>query len=265
MTLIAAVLLAPAAHAGCEEPTTDRDLLALLEEALEAYSALELDTFDQRVADLHSAVPCLSDAIAELTAARLHGVGALQAFGQRDIALAEASFAAARAASPGFRMPASVVAEGSPLSVHMDAIDLREVRPEPVMPPASGSIWLDGRSGRERRPGFPVVFQHIEGDTVHQSALLPPGAPLPSYPEPGAGGGGGLHKALLVTAIASSVVTVGAFGANRAVAPCKVLVGPCDIPDDGTRHTVNLLMGVSTASLMLAGGSWTGWALTGKR
>lgn len=206
------------ALAGCESPTSNASLHTALDRALEAYEGLDVEGFQQSTTDATNQIPCLSETLTPAIAARFHRFRGLRAFVERDEAMAELSFAAARALQPAFAFPESLVPAGNPVLDRYGAIDLTPLARTPVPPAATGRVWLDGGSG-PRLEGLPVIFQYEGPDgTVSTSALLAPGAALPRYPlegPPSPGGGGrGKQRALRYSGIGLLAVGGGLGLAN---------------------------------------------------
>lgn len=170
------------AFAACESPTTNEDLVVVLEKAADAYGALDRDTFEASLRDAKAIVPCLGQVISRPAAAELHRATALSAFLARDQDLARQRFAAARSIEPSYAFPDTLVPEGNPVRDLYTALDPKS-SPILVLPtPEEGSLRLDGSVTAERATLFPVVFQRLDGDgAVVESVLLSPGAPPPTY------------------------------------------------------------------------------------
>ena len=177
-------VLASLAQAGCDAEATNASLGAVLDEAMVAYESLDVEGFSGATRRATDTLPCLSEVITPALAARLHRFRGLEAFVQRDLEMAELSFAAARALQPTYELPESLVPAGHPVLTHYQARPLEDFERVDVARPATGSLWLDGERGTSRLTGLPVIFQ-LEDSTVTGTELIAPGADLPRYPVEG--------------------------------------------------------------------------------
>lgn len=209
------------AWAACAEATTNADLGAQLDEAMEAYAELDRTRFEAVLRRIKADVECLEEVIERENAAALHRATALSAFLARDEDLAGQRFAAARRIDPQFDFDEAVVPVGNPVRDLYDAFDIGDAPIEPLPEPAEGEILLDGEPTLDRRPLLPTVFQRVDPDQVLQvSMLLNPGAAPPAYralpPEPTATVG--KKGPMVPLLVAAGALGVGAIGTSIGAA-----------------------------------------------
>lgn len=173
-----------AAHAvPCEQPTANADVQAVLDAAYTDYERLDTDGFRARMAQLQVVLGCLEEPVQPALAASLHRAAGLEAFGHRDLDLAERSFAAARFIEPDFVFPTALVPENSPIYTYYRATKLGVVPRDPLPTPADGEIFVDGKGTLERRSTLPGVFQRSSSTgAIVYSTFLGAEAATPEYP-----------------------------------------------------------------------------------
>lgn len=173
------------ARAACAAPTDVGTLSAASPRAQLAMSSLDLDGFNAAVADARTALPCLGSPLTPLDAAEYHALMGLAAFAEdrRDDALA--SFAAAFAARPDYRLPTAVAAPGSDLDLLMQEAKALPPSAAQALPPYDGVILVDGARALTRPTGRPSILQLVgpKGD-VRETHYLAGADPLPKWAPP---------------------------------------------------------------------------------
>lgn len=203
--LLAALLLlaapvaaaAPVADAVPAEPectaaATTLQLQQAIEAAESAFTAQDLQGFNQANDRIRALLPCLADPITRSMAASIHRSQGLRAFVDGDDAAARQAFAAARSIEPSYSLPTTLVPIGHPARALYDAVDLSEGRWAELAPPRY-RLTLDGREERRRPQDWPTIVQTFNADgAVLATTWLGPGEPMPAYEVVLAEGPGGL-------------------------------------------------------------------------
>ncbi len=177
-----ALLAAPPAAQGseCHKPASLRQLEGSLDDAEQAFAALDSDAFHAAAERATAQLPCLAQLLCPELAAQLHRVAGLRAYAARELEAAEAAFAAARIADPEARFSSEVAPEGNPLLLHFDALPLQERVVQVVAQPADGLLRFDGRTSCQRSGSWPTIAQVADGAGVRCTAYLLPGDPMPA-------------------------------------------------------------------------------------
>jgi hypothetical protein len=143
---------------------------ARLDRAERAYRDLEIETFQADAAALRTGLACLDEPLDAVTAARIHRLFGVLAFGERDQELALLSFEAAHRAAPAMGLSELLVPDGHPMTALYAAATTQALEIEPVAEPREGVVTFDGIA--EGRPqGIPTVFQHTTSGAA-ETALL---------------------------------------------------------------------------------------------
>lgn len=179
---LAALLLlstTPAAHAAC--PATASDLSVAVNASEAAFSAMNLEAFEQARTDALEMLPCLEEQLPPANVASLHRMQAFAAFVAQDDPSAIARFRAALGLQAGYRLPSSIAPEGSPLQLLYGRANQAEPSPtQPFHSPTDISLYVDGLLSTSAPTEIPYLLQVLAVDgAVSWSGYLEPGAPLP--------------------------------------------------------------------------------------
>lgn len=171
-----------AASPTCPQETTPEALELRLEDAQQAFSDLDSAAFEAGVRDVQAMLPCMGAPLAPGVAAEVHQIMGLYHYAQGDEAAAQADFAAARSAGQP-TLPQGLVPAGHDLHELYQAQPVQGAS-EPL-PPADGTLLLDGRIQRERSLDRPTVAQlQLASGEVYRTDYLLPSQALPAYPAP---------------------------------------------------------------------------------
>jgi hypothetical protein len=182
LVLLAAALVAPAAHAACASPSTNAQLVAEMDRATELFGKLEVDGFQDASKKASTLLECLSEPVSRSTAASFHRVRGLALFLDRDSPAARRSFAAARAIEPAYTFPTDIVPTGNPILDDYTAVDASEGQTETIPEPKIGSVRVDGSGSLSRSKSVPAIIQLLDGrGAVAHTVLLQPDAALPDF------------------------------------------------------------------------------------
>ncbi len=262
------------AHAACEEPRSNAELVEVLEEATHAFSKLEIDAFNAAADRATTIIVCLDEPISMPSAAEYHRVKGIQLFLARNSPAAQKSFAAARTVEPDYVFPTDLVPAENPIRNDYEALDPGEGPIDDVPPPKQGSIRLNGSRALQRARPLPVIFQLLdERGAVTQTVVVEAGEPLPSYETAGGGGAEPVGASpsvrrrpstpLLVGAVAGLAVAGGLYGGALATkASFYNTTDPTTL--ESRRSTANTLvvtsgvvgavsLGLGATSFMLSG------------
>ena len=179
----ALLLLATALAADCLAPAGAGDLEAALGVAEAGYAELDSAAFQQGLDEAALIVPCLDAVVSGASAARLHRLSGLQAYGLGDEEAALAAFTAGRAAEPAYRFPYELVPPGHALHGLFETAMLQQAEAEALPEPLGVVLVLDGVEASGWRPTLPVVFQVVDDEVVVGSTWWLPGRDLPDYPQ----------------------------------------------------------------------------------
>ncbi len=170
------------AAAACPTPAALSELNRDVDRAERAYGTLDLDGFMSSSDALRTDLPCLSEPMTRVVAARIHRIEGLRGFVDSDRRGAAQSFAAARSLEPDYGFPEDLVPSGYPEWELYGAMDLSLGGTATVDPMIDGYILFDGKVGPERPTEWAAIVQIINEDgEVVNTAYLRPGQPMPSY------------------------------------------------------------------------------------
>lgn len=173
---------ASAAHAACEEATSVTAFRLQMRAAEDAYRSLDIEAFRSSLDTTSTLLPCVSERLEEPDIARYHRLQGLLASVVGDAERAQQAFLASRALEPGFRLPLDMLPAEHPTRLEYAALPLDSVRWEPLPPPLSGSVLIDGAEQLQRPVNRPAVAQLLDEDSaVTSSTYLWPEAAL-AYP-----------------------------------------------------------------------------------
>lgn len=167
--MLAAAAAPSRADAAC--PATRASLGAQIDAGLAAYDDFEWATFAQRVADVSTDLPCLSQRLSPEEAARVHLFLALSAARAKLEPETVASLRGLLAAAPDFQLKEDWAPPGSLLRRALDTA--RAAPPLPTQPLRDEGWVLDGHDGLRALPtGRAMILQRLVGNQVSQSWYL---------------------------------------------------------------------------------------------
>lgn len=168
---------------GCPAPTQPVELAVRLSSAEQAYGQLDVAAFNRAVDESQLMVPCLGGLVSPTLAAQYHRVQGIRLYiaSQRDRAFGE--FRSAGAIDPSYQFPDALLPTGHAIrKAYADALAAGPGDTAPIPEPASGTVFVDGQSSRERPVERPVFVQLTDvAGTVSATAYALPGDRLPSY------------------------------------------------------------------------------------
>jgi hypothetical protein len=150
-----------------------------LKEVEKAIRAREPAQLQQRMALVHTLLPCLLQPLRPEQASFYHLLHGLELWIQRNPTMGQLYFSSAKATGSHGGLLSELYPQGHQvLEEYRNALPL--VESSPLDPAPSGRFWFDGQVDQQRPLYRPTIFQHeSEGRIV--TALLEPGAPMPSY------------------------------------------------------------------------------------
>jgi len=160
----------------CTTSVSAAELAQVLADAEAAYIDLDEAAFLDHVDSAFIRTPCLDAPARSELAARIHRVVAVRRWAEAPEQAALSLRAAARAA-PELGVD-GLVGPSHPLARGWDPAP---VRTERLAAPTHGELHLDGQPARRRAVDAPVLAQWVDGEHVRFTALLVPGASLPTY------------------------------------------------------------------------------------
>ncbi|MCB9677323.1 MAG: hypothetical protein H6737_19585 [Alphaproteobacteria bacterium] len=276
--LAALVAWSGAALAGCENPTSNEEVVVALEAAVTAYESLDVTGFRDAAVRAEQATLCLDESITRANAAELHRIRGLVAFVDRQEDECRKRFAAARNIEPEYSFPVSLVPEGNPVLDLYGAMDPTDGAKVTLPWPKDGSVRLDGSPRLERNEALPVIFQRIDvRGAVVETLIIPAGGSVPEYPEgrepkpvTPANSNKTAKRVLLVGGAASVVAAGGLYGAALGTKSSFDKIATGDEPGDPDRinrlYNTNHALVIGSAALGVVGiglGS-TSFVLTGQ-
>jgi len=259
LTLVCLAFPSGAWSSECAETFSALQFEDQLGAAESALTGLNLTQFRLNLERADLMIPCLDERLLPSLAATYHRFYGLRAFGDRDDAMADKAFAAARYLEPAYVFSRALIPEGNPVREAFEDVSFEERPIELLDAAAAGAIYFDGLRSLRRSSGWPTVMQWVEGDTVHFSTYLMPGEAVPTYP---------LASGTQVTKRDPSIPLVAVSGGAAAVAAglygvamvnqgrYKQLDDP--VPDSklpGLRRTTNGLVVASGVSALASVGT----------
>jgi len=270
-TTVALLLLLPGlAHAACDAPSKNADLVEALDAAELAFGEFEVEDFKAAHALATSHLECLNEPISRTTAAEFHRVSGLSLFLDRNSPDAAKSFAAARAIEPDYSFPTDLIPPGNPMLETYTSVEPDSGATEMLARPKTGSIKLDGSGSLNRRVSLPAIFQLFDGrGAVVKSTLLAPGDALPEYERAGSAapekvGGGGAKVPLMIGAGASLAIAGGLYGSGMATRSGYQNATTVAEAESKRGLTNGLVIGAGVAGLAAVGMGTTSFLLSGK-
>jgi len=191
-----------------------------IEDAEEAFVAMEEGAFDRAAAEARAMLGCQEEPLTPVLCAGVHRVMALEAFVGGDDDATVLSLSAMLATQPGYQLSDEIAPPGSPLRASLEsARQFSTDDPFPLKPPAEGWLTVDGRRAMSAPSGRPFVFQRVTEDgKAAQTAYVPLGQPLPRYDTADnvtlitpSGSQGGSGTGLVVAGVATAVVGLGLY------------------------------------------------------
>lgn len=158
VALILASLLGEAHAAECVAPVAHPALTREVHAAMDAFYALDADTFRAARARVLVAAPCLDEPVQRRVMAELHRVEALHAFLERDEAASKAHFAAAALIEPDFDAR-ELAPEGHPILAIEAASRAELTAPAAALSVGDGLAWWDGGRPPSRVGELPGLLQ----------------------------------------------------------------------------------------------------------
>lgn len=165
----------------CAAPVTAERWRAELAEAERGYRELDATGFEDALDGAALDLPCVVDPLPPVDIARWHGLLLLRQYTDGRQAEAARSLAAARAAVPGWTVPADLLPAGHELRALAPAPESPTV---PVPTPLDAATWFDGRPSAARPTERATVLQvrRTADGRVTTTAWLLPSDPLPGWP-----------------------------------------------------------------------------------
>src|SRR5688572_2991331 len=152
----------------CPVPHDVAAIEARLDDAEQAYAALDVDRFTARADALVLDLQCLAEPIPPAVAGRVHRVRALLQWGDGREDDARRSLAALRRIHAADALPAELVPQGHAL--HQALADAGDPRFVPVAEPVAGTLAFDGTPSLERPAGQPSIVQLLAPESVAWTA-----------------------------------------------------------------------------------------------
>jgi hypothetical protein len=226
LTLVALLTASRSAFATCASPSTNSELIELIDAAQLSFAKLDVEVFEQQTARAREVLECLGEPVSRTNAASWHRLQGLALFLGRESTAARRSFAAARAIEPEYTFPSDLVPVGNPILEDYAALDPAQGPFELVVAPKVGSVRLDGSGSPNRSKGRPVIYQYVDGrGAVADTRLLEGEDPLPPPPggvseptdkpeKPEREKGGGPNVPMLVGAGVGALVAGGLYAGS---------------------------------------------------
>ncbi|MEQ1507808.1 MAG: hypothetical protein ABMB14_36605 [Myxococcota bacterium] len=186
MIAVAAALVvfaaSPASSSDCADPVPLDRWVAELDRAEAGFASVDAAGFADRLDEASIDLGCVASAVSPPLAARYHALIGLRQYVDGRLDDTRASFAAVRAADPGFALSTAIVPDGH--EVHgLLAGAAPSTTGSPIPSPRDGEVVLDGRIATERPLDRPAILQWIDDDgAVELTRYLLPADPLPAYP-----------------------------------------------------------------------------------
>lgn len=132
--------------------------------------------------EVRASLACLDHPVLPADLARIYVLFALRAFLERDRDAAIDWFEAARGVRPDQPLPDPSLPENHPLRELRRSVSTAPPARQALARPEEGWIVVDGVPNGDRPLGRPWLFQWVDpSEEVILSALVAPGAPVPSY------------------------------------------------------------------------------------
>ncbi len=173
------ILFLGVASAECFEADADY-LRALLDDSETYLADFRPAAFQEAMATVTEQLPCTTEAISPGLAAQLHRLKGIEAYGERDTALAHAAFAAAWSADPEYRFPETILPPSHPILDVYNGAAAHKPEPAPLPETPGAFVWIDGKDALTidtARASLLQVFTP-EGEVL-STHWLKPGDPLP--------------------------------------------------------------------------------------
>lgn len=179
--LLFALLANLAFAADCSAPVAPSQLTASVEDAMLSFATMDEEGFATASQAATAAIPCLSAPLSPAEAAAYHRMAGLGAFFDGDVSAAKASLRAAATLQPDFVFSAKIAPEGGKLATLYTEAQAAGASKTTGLPiPSDGTLLFDGAKSNRRPTEVPTLMQFVVGDAARVSALLAPGAPMPS-------------------------------------------------------------------------------------
>lgn len=261
--LIAAALNTAAAAPIC--PSTPGSLLDRSEEAMAAWTEMDVPLFYLARQDGQEELSCLSTPMTPPAAGAYHRIEALSAYLNGDEAAASVRFQASALADPDWVFPEALAPEGNPLQLLYVSARSTPVAGERSAPPLTcAALSVDGQEG-VIPDGLPAILQLSDHDTgaVLWTHYLEPDAAVPEWKSlealsdrdctlPMTPSQRRLTRRLLIGAGASAL-SAGALGLAARQSAAEFDAREYDSRDDGdalARRANNLLYGAQGAAAL---------------
>lgn len=157
----------------------------LIDSALEAYLAMDTDTFIVQRSNVFEHAFCLSAIVTSETVGAFHKMEVLYAFIEKDKAAFAGHVRAAELADPSSPLATSgLVNDGHPI-LQWYALAKEEkvaTRIRLPVPELGHAIFIDGAPAVGYPSDLPYVFQRVVNGVVEHSTIVPLDAPVPDYP-----------------------------------------------------------------------------------
>lgn len=157
----------------------------LIAESMSLFKNMDQYGFEQKRANVHAQVHCLSEILTNEQVAWFHWMEVLAAFAQKDKALLGAHVRASKRVAPDMDLRSEgLVNDGHPmLQWYAFAVDEQTNGVLPLPKPTRGNVlYVDGQVSEMAPTDLPYIVQRVKGEVVEQSAFVSLGAPPPEYP-----------------------------------------------------------------------------------
>ncbi|MFH1465243.1 MAG: hypothetical protein ABIO70_12730 [Pseudomonadota bacterium] len=175
-----ALSLASPSPAGAACPATLEDLAAALDASVEAFRAMDAESFEAGKAAVKQVITCPSGVVEPAVARQVHLIMALDAYLSQNPDQARAAFRAVRFTDPGYGLPLEIAPRGNLMrELFEGSTGGPEAATVALASPSHGEFYVDGRPATRRPTERPFVLQWVDEGRVRWSDHLPAGAHLP--------------------------------------------------------------------------------------
>ncbi len=187
--VLASVVLAchtTAAHASCEEPGERSTVLLSVAKAEQAFHQMDIDGFHAARDQALTELPCLVDPLQPADAARIHVLGALDAFTRNDETAAVNALRSVLRADPTYALPAELVPEGHALRLQLEvAATIADSAPRSLPDPSDGALLVDGNEATVAPADRPFILQlRQQSGDIQVTSYVQSRGPLPLWATP---------------------------------------------------------------------------------
>ena len=174
------------ASAACDEPGERSAVLLSVAKAEKAFQQMDIDGFQAARDQALTELPCLVDPLQPTDAARIHVLGALDAFTRNDEAGAVNALRSAVQAYPAYALPPEFVPVGHALRLQLRvASTVTDSAPRPLPAQSEGALLIDGSEAKVAPTDRPFILQLLqEGDEVRATSYVQSRGTLPPWATP---------------------------------------------------------------------------------